>query len=130
MEIENNHTWASQEGGEPLRNTNPEDNLGLELLFRANSHGPQPIITPRALPETTFSISNTISLFSKLQLEKWIHTVLSEREVTVSHLPSPYPNQESRDSTPYCPSLPLRFLNMWTHVNLLFHHTPVPLSFL
>lgn len=124
--LENNRAWATQEGGEALRNTNREYILGLELLFRANSHGPQPIIIPRVLPEIIFSLSNIISLFSKLQLEQRTHTVLCQTEVTVFHLPSPYPNQEC---TTYCQSSPLCFLNICTHVNLLFHHIPTPLSF-
>lgn len=65
MEIlENNDAWAYQADGEPLRNTKLEDILGLEFLFRAHIHGPQPIIIPRALTETTFSESNIKSLLS------------------------------------------------------------------
>lgn len=65
MEIlEDNHAWAYQADGEPLRNTNVEAILGPELLFRAHTHGPQPIIIPRALTETTFFKSNIRSLLS------------------------------------------------------------------
>lgn len=65
MEIlENNHAWAYQREGESLRNTNVEDILGLELLFRTHTHGSQPIIIPTALTETTSSKSNTRSLLS------------------------------------------------------------------
>lgn len=83
MEIlENNHAWAYQADGEPLRNTSLEDILGLELLFRAHTHGPQPILIPRALTETTFSKSNVRSLPSQLQLEQQTHTVLCQRQKT------------------------------------------------
>lgn len=65
MEIlENNYTWAFQADGEPLRNTNVEDILRLEFLFRAHTHGPQPIIIPSTLTENTFSESDIKSLLS------------------------------------------------------------------
>lgn len=82
--VENDHAWAPQEGGKSLRNTDLENILGLELIIRANTHGPQPIIIPRALPESTFSISNIRSLFSKLLLEQWTHTVLCQRQKSQS----------------------------------------------
>lgn len=87
--LENTRAWASQEGGKPLRNTDLENIVGLELIFRAKTHGPQPIIIPRALPESTFSISNIRSPFSKLLLEQWTHTVLYQRQKSqspISHL--------------------------------------------
>lgn len=81
--LENNHAWAYQADGGPLRSTNVEDILGLELLFRARTHGPQPIIIPRTLTETTFSKSNIRSLLS-LQLEQQTHTILCQRQKSQS----------------------------------------------
>lgn len=87
--LENNYAWASYESGEPLRNVDLEDILGLKLFVRLNIHGPLPIVTSKALPEPIFSASKVTSLFSQLTYtETEPHCPLSKTEVTVLYIPS------------------------------------------